>query len=152
MIQNSVFPYWHKGEWAIHELLPILLNKIGPAKVMMSTFNVSEDFLRPVFFLIESGKITDIKLLIDSTVKRHKLDLLLFAFNITKNIRITSCHAKVLLIENEQWNIGIVGSANANQNARYEAGFFFTDSTNFNFFKTEIENTWLNDAISFNVE
>ena len=73
----------HKGEWAIHEVLPSLLCAIGEADVRIATFSVSEDSLRPLFFLTDETKIRSLTLLLDHTVKRHKLDLLLFAANIT---------------------------------------------------------------------
>lgn len=90
----------HKGDWAIHEVLPSLLSAIGPAKVKIMTFSISEDSLRPLFFLADERKIESLTLLLDMTVKRHKLDLLLFASNISPSIRIDSCHAKLLLVEN----------------------------------------------------
>ncbi|MBK5720131.1 hypothetical protein JGH11_04520 [Dysgonomonas sp. Marseille-P4677] len=45
---NQITPYVHKGKWAIHELLPILLEYIGTATVRIATFNISEDSLRPL--------------------------------------------------------------------------------------------------------
>lgn len=131
---GSIEPFMHKGDWAIHEVLPNLLEAIGPASVRIATFSVSEDSLRPLFFLSDQRKITDLTLLLDTTVKRHKLDLLLFAANITPDIRIDSCHAKVLLVENERYRFGIVGSANLNQNRRWEAGFYFTAGKHYDYF------------------
>ena len=95
---GTIEPLIHKGEWAIHEVLPFLLQRIGPAQVKIATFSISEDSLRPLFFLVESGSITKLTLLLDATVKRHKLDMLLFALNITPAIRIDSNHAKILLV------------------------------------------------------
>lgn len=147
---GSIEPYMHKGEWAIHHVLPILLSTLGPSAVKIATFSVSEDSLRPLFFLADEGKIQDLKLLLDTTVKRHKLDLLLFAVGITPEIRIDSCHAKVLLVENEQYKFGIVGSANMNQNHRWEAGFYFTAGSHFDYF-TQIFNEAYQNAIPYAV-
>lgn len=134
----------HKGEWAIHEVLPTLLCAIGPASVRIATFSISEDSLRPLFFLTEEGKISSLKMLLDTTVKRHKIDLLLFAANISPEIRIDSCHAKVLLVENEQQHFGIVGSANLNQNHRWEAGFYFTAGAHYDFFSETFNQAYEN--------
>ena len=123
MCPGSIEPFMHKGDWAIHEVLPSLLSEIGPADIRIATFSISEDSLRPLFFLADDKKITGLTLLLDTTVKRHKLDLLLFASNITPRIRIDSCHAKVLLVENDKYQFGIAGSANLNQNHSWENGF-----------------------------
>lgn len=134
MCPGSIEPFMHKGDWAIHEVLPSLLAAIGPSSVRIATFSISEDSLRPLFFLSDERMITDLTLLLDTTVKRHKLNLLLFAANITPSIRIDSCHAKLLLVENAQYKFGIVGSANLNQNHRWEAGFYFTAGSHYDYF------------------
>lgn len=148
----DIIPFHHKGEWAIHEALPILLSHTGPASVRIETFNVSESALRPMFFLCEEGLITNLKMILDNNVKRHKLEILLFAAGITPGICTTSCHAKVLLIENEYYRVGIVGSANANQPIRYEAGILFTNETIFSFFKQQFDEVYNNDSIPFEWE
>lgn len=150
MCPGSIEPFMHKGDWAIHEVLPSLLSAIGPASVRIATFSISEDSLRPLFFLSDEGKITDLTLLLDTTVKRHKLDLLLFASSITPSIRIDSCHAKLLLVENEQYKFGIVGSANLNQNRRWEAGFYFTAGRHYDYF-AQMFNESYKDALNYDI-
>lgn len=146
---GQITPYVHKGKWAIHELLPILLEQIGTAAVRIATFNISEDSLRPLFFLAEKKEISELLLLLDMNVKRHKIDMLFFAANITEKIRLSSTHMKVMLIENENWNIGVVGSANMNNNPRYEAGFIFTDATHYRYFKDAFTQVYENDSLPF---
>ena len=125
---NQIIPFVHKGKWAIHELLPIF------------------------FFLQEEKKISELKLLLDMNVKRHKLDLLLFAANITPKIQLSNSHMKVTLLENESWNIGIVGSANLNLNPRYEAGFIFTDSATYDYFSHAYTEVFENDSLPYQWE
>lgn len=131
---DSIEPFMHKGEWAIHEVLPSLLDDIPAARVRIATFSISEESLRPLFFMVEDKKITRLQMLLDTTVKRHKLDLLLFASHISPEIRIDSCHAKILLVENDTHRFGIVGSANLNRNHRWESGFYFTAGRHYDYF------------------
>lgn len=148
---GTIEPLLHKGEWAIHNILPILLDRIGPAVVKIATFSVSEDSLRPLFFLVESGQIQSLTMLLDTTVKRHKLDMLLFAMNITSDIRIYSNHAKIILIKNDHYSFGIVGSANLNQPRRIEAGFYFTAGKFFNFFNNQFDK-YFTEAIPYELD
>jgi hypothetical protein len=148
---GTVEPFIHKGEWAIHDVLPILLNRIGPAEVKIATFSISEDSLRPLFFLVESGMITKLTLLLDATVKRHKLDMLLFALNITPTIRIDNNHSKLLLVNNDTHAFGIVGSANLNQPRRIEAGIYFTAGKLFDFYNNAFDN-YFNEAIPYELD
>ena len=143
-------PFLQKGDWAIHEVLPFLLSRLGPCKVKIATFSVSEESLRPLFLLQEDKQITDLRLLLDYTVKRHKLDLLLFATSITPDIRTDSCHAKILLLENEKYKFGIVGSANLNTNHRWEAGVTFTAGELYTYFDEAFEKAY-KDALPYEV-
>lgn len=134
LVPGTLVPFMHKGEWAIHQVLPLLLSRIGPAEVSISTFNVSEDSLRALFFLNEDHQLKGLRLLLDMNVRRHKLGLLLFAGGITPDIRLDSCHAKVLLVKNAAYQFGIVGSANLNWNHRWESGFYFSAGPTFDYF------------------
>lgn len=144
LVPGTIEPFMHKGEWAIHQVLPSLLSVIGPAEVRITTFSISEDSLRPLFFLVEEKKIHRLSMLLDLTVKRHKLGLLLFAAQITPDIRIDSCHAKLLLVENRQYKFGIVGSANLNRNHRWEDGFYFTAGSHYDYFRQQFDKSMEN--------
>lgn len=146
---GQITPYVHKGRWAVHEVLPILLDWCGPAIVRVATFNISEDSLRPMFFLKDEGKIKDLSLLLDMNVKRHKLDILLFAANIADSVRISSTHMKVLLVENDLFRGGLVGSANMNNNPRYEAGVAFSDTKMFDYYRDCFDEIFKNDSLPF---
>jgi hypothetical protein len=146
---GMMVPFAHKGKWAIHGLLPFLLSYTGCADVYMATFNVSEDSLRAFFFLQEEKKIRSLTMLLDTNVKRHKLDMLLFAAGVTPAIHIASNHMKVMLVENGARRVGIVGSANMNNNPRYEAGFIFTDEKFYSYFKDVFMNIYHSDSLDF---
>lgn len=148
---GTVEPLIHKGEWAIHEVLPFLLQRIGPCEVKIATFSISEDSLRPLFFLVESGMIAKLTLLLDATVKRHKLDMLLFALNITPTIRIDNNHSKLLLVNNDTRAFGIVGSANLNQPRRIEAGVYFTAGKFFDFYNNAFDK-YFAEAIPYELD
>jgi hypothetical protein len=90
-------------------------------------------------------------MVLDMTVKRHKLDLLLFASNITPSIRIDSNHSKILLVKSDTHAFGIVGSSNLNQPRRYEAGFYFSAGTHFDFFISMFDKMY-NEAIPYELD
>ncbi|MDR2627553.1 MAG: hypothetical protein LBC40_05930 [Dysgonamonadaceae bacterium] len=149
IVPGRTLPFVHKGKWAIHGLLPFLLSYTGDADVYVATFNVSEDSLRTFFFLQEGKSIRSLTMILDTTVKRHKLDMLLFAANVTPDIHIASNHMKVMLVENGSRFVGVVGSANMNNNPRYEAGFIFTDEQYYRYFKDAFMNVYRTDSVAF---
>lgn len=155
IISNSidgVAPYQHKGEWSIQESVSSILDMTGPADVMLETFNISEEAIRTLFVELENKRIRSLRIIVDQNVRRHKIGTLLFARNITSDIHVTNCHSKVLLVSNEKYRIGIVGSANFNQPLRYEAGVIITNENLFNFFLTSFKEIYLHDSTPFDYE
>lgn len=136
--QNQIKPFFSEGLWSMHDLMLYLLEITGPAKVLLSTFSISEAAIRSINLAIEKGFITEIHCLFDHTIRKHKLGLLFFASNIVSDIAITSNHSKLILIENDEWNISVVGSANMTPNPRKEAGVIFTTASTFDFYHSHL--------------
>ena len=150
-VPGTIEPFMNRGEWAIHDVLPIIFNQTGTFDVKLATFNISEDSLRPMFFMAERGEINLIQMLLDMNVKRHKLDILLFAAHISPHIRLDNNHAKIFLIKSKTQAFGIVGSQNLNQPKRNEAGFYFTSGPHFDFFETKFDMLF-NEAIAYELD
>ena len=129
--KDTIYPFWSNGRWAMHDLLSWLLKQTGPASVQLSTFSISEVALRTIAHLIETGVIEWLECLFDYTIQRNKLQLLFFASQLTTNIYIAPNHSKVILIENDDWKVAVIGSANMTPNPRKEAGVIITDAESF---------------------
>ncbi len=128
--------YVSLAEWSMHDLLFHLLRQTGPADVYVATWSVSEDAVRQLIAKVNDGSIRKISGVFDWRVKlRNPEALALAKFNIA-DIRLTTCHAKVTVIENDHWSIVIVGSANYTNNPRIEAGVISCDKTAAEFHKT----------------
>lgn len=128
--------YASLGEWSMNDLLFHLLSQTGPAKVYISTWSVSEDAVRQILSKIREGSITELKAVFDWRVKMRRPEAYELArFNIA-DIRLTTCHAKVTVIENNSWSIAIIGSANYTNNPRIEAGVISCDKKAAGFHKT----------------
>lgn len=134
MQKDKTIPFASAAEFSMHELLEFLLEKTGPATVCISSFSVSEIAIRSFFNLMEKGTILNLKCLFDLSVKRHKLGLLNFVNNIATSIAIAKNHAKFILIENEDWKIVVVGTANFQHNDKNEVGIISTEPRLFEFY------------------
>ncbi|AWW31841.1 hypothetical protein DN752_17830 [Echinicola strongylocentroti] len=129
------------GKWSMHHLLEYLLLKTGPAKVWLTTWTITEEPMRALVDMIRKGLITEINAVLDYRIEKRKPEALQLASNIITNIRLTKCHAKVLVIQNEQWKITVLGSANLSKNPRIEAGVIFTDEKSAKFHAQWIDDT-----------
>lgn len=131
---SEVIPIASDGEWSMHQLLEYLLGISGPAKVWISSFSVTEVAIRTFLNLHDSGLLQELHCLFDFTVKRHKVGLLFFANNVSTEIAIDKCHAKLILIQNENFTITVVGSANFNINDKKEVAVIHFGKWFFDFY------------------
>lgn len=148
-LPGKIIPYAHKGEWAVHEILPFLFNYVGPFHLSVASFNISEDSLRPIFFMKDRKELLSVRFLFDHNVHRHKIDMMFFSSGIADQIRISSTHMKLLICHNRLINLAMVGSANMNRVTRHEAGIITTEDATFNYYKNYFNNVFDNDSIPF---
>ena len=124
--QDQVIPYVSLGDWSTHDLLFFLLEQTGPARVYFTTWAISEYAIRQLYQFVEHGMILQLMGIFDYRNGVRKPAELQFLQKITTEIKPAKCHAKVTVIENDDWGISIVGSANFTRNPRIEAGVLFT--------------------------
>ncbi len=151
-LPGKTVPFAHKGEWAVHELLPFLFPYIGPFHLAIATFNVSEDALRPIFFMKDRGEILTARFLFDHNVRRHKIDMMFFSAGIADQVRLSSTHMKVMFCHNRMISLVVVGSANMNRNPRHEAGIITTDPVMYDYYRNYYDDVFNNDSIPFILE
>ena len=121
--------YASLGDWSTHDLLFFLLEQTGPARVYFTTWAISEYAIRQLYQFIEHGLILELKGIFDYRNGVRKPAELQFLQKITTDIKAAKCHAKVTVIENDNWGISVVGSANYTRNPRIEAGVLCCDKT-----------------------
>jgi len=133
--------YYSDGNFNLIRLIFHLLKQTGPAHVFMTTYSISQQSLEKVQSALNKKDLLSIRFLIDNRVKvmsPKPFQMLRQSFI----YRCVSLHAKVALIENEQWRISIVTSQNATDNPKLERGVIFTDDLIFKFDKTQLENAF----------
>ena len=133
--------YYSDGNFNLIRLIFHILKQTGPAHVFMTTYSISHESLTKVQNALDKGELLSIRFLIDNRVKvmsPKPFQYLKQSFN----YRCTSLHAKVALIENEEWRISIVTSQNATDNPKLERGVIFTDDQIFNFDKNHLESVF----------
>jgi len=111
-----------KGQFSLIELLSAILDQTGPATVFISTWTAAKTDMAEAHDLLKSGKIKDIRFIVDATFQRRAPGLanaLRTQFG-PDSIRVTRNHAKFILITNDKWNLVLKTSMNLNQNPRLE--------------------------------
>lgn len=115
------------GRWSAHELRAFILKQTGPARVFISTWAMSEDSSRLLLTAIETGLITELNCIFDRRLPVRKPGIMQLAQQICTRISLVDCHAKITVIQNNDWKVTIIGSANDTNNKRIEAGVLLTN-------------------------
>ncbi len=139
---NQALQYTTAGRWSMHQLLSYILDRTGPGRVWLTTWTITEEPMRVLLHEIKSERIQELNAVLDYRIERRKPEAFQLASKIITRIKLTKCHAKVLVIQNEEWSVTVLGSANFSKNPRIEAGTIFTDRESAEFHKT-----WINDVI-----
>lgn len=143
---DSTIPYVSDADFSTHELIAHLLEQTGPAKVRISSFSITETAIRSFLRFQESGLITSLTCLFDLSVKRYRVGLLFFASNVISEIGMTNIHAKMAFIENENWKVIVITSANLNINDKKEAGVIISIPCHYQNMLAHYEK-WYNESL-----
>lgn len=142
LVPGQALQFSTAGRWSMHQLLEYLLQKTGPCRVWMTTWTITEEPMRALLAMIKDGLILELNAVLDYRIERRKPEAFQLASSIITRIKLTKCHAKVLVLKNETWSVTILGSANFSKNPRIEAGVIFTDEDSADFHQK-----WIDDVI-----
>jgi hypothetical protein len=139
--KDKMIHFVTNGRWSMHDLLVYILKQTGPADVLVSTWSISELAIRTIVQKYDEGLILSIAFLADPRIKvRNPKPLQMLSANFHHKLKAD--HAKVTTIENDSWNISIVGSANFTNNPRIERGIIIPFKDVF-----EFDKAWITDEI-----
>ena len=119
--------YVSMGEWSTHDLIAHLLKFTGPAHLYACTWSITEHPIRQLVRMGSAGELISINMLMDWRTKVRCPEALQLARANFAEIKVANCHAKVSVLQNDDWKISIVGSANYTNNPRIEAGVIVDD-------------------------
>lgn len=111
----------------VADVLQWILDQTGPASVQMTSFSISEEFLRRIFFIEKAGLIKSLDIVLDFKATNKTLILWPFIAQTVENCYLASNHSKILLVSNDRWTVSVVMSQNLTRGNRFESGFISTD-------------------------
>lgn len=104
-----------------------VLNQTGPATLMITSFSISEEFIRSMYKMKQKGLVINSGLIIDTRATVKIARIMPFACNVFDQIYLSNNHSKVLLIRNDSFNVSVCTSQNQTRGNRNESGMITTD-------------------------
>ena len=113
----------------VADVLEWILSQVGKSEVWQTSFSISEEFLRILFFIEKSGNISAFNLVLDHKATNKTLKLWAFITQTMKRTYLADNHSKILLVQSESGEVvSVVTSQNLTRGNRHESTFISTDA------------------------
>lgn len=135
----------------VADVLEWVLEQVGRSTVWQTSFSISEEFLRRLYFIERSGKVSEFNLVLDHKATNKTLKLWVFINEVIRNTFLTDNHSKVLLIKSESGaTVSIITSQNLTRGNRQESAMVTNDPTIFATLFAQVDNLIRNRSVPLN--
>jgi uncharacterized membrane protein len=131
---------FYTDKFQLFDVIEVLLHQLfGKCNVLyMTSFSISEEFIRKIWKFKQEFEIGKIVLILDSKAAIKVSKLLYFAKNVFDEIYLTNNHGKVILFDSSQY-ISICTSQNQTRGNRKESTIITIDLNCYQSFYNEIQ-------------
>ena len=135
----------------VADVLEWVLEQVGTAEVWQTSFSISEEFLRRLFFIEKSGQVKRFNLVLDHKATNKTLKLWAFITQVIQRTYLADNHSKILLVRSEAGDtVSVVTSQNLTRGNRSESAFITTDKEIFATLHTQVEDLITNHSVPLN--
>ena len=136
------------NEVQIADILEWVLQQVGRSEVWQTSFSISEEFLRRLYFITKDDKASAIHLVLDFKATNKTLSLWTFIEQVITTTHLADNHSKVLLVQSEKGDkVCIITSQNLTRGNRNESYIITTDMAVFDKFLDEIKSLIKNHSV-----
>lgn len=114
------------SEFQLYHLVEFILLEIGPCELIITTFSVSEEFIRKLLQMKSRHLIRSLAIVADHRTAVKALRLSLFTNNVAEQLLLGNNHAKAILFKNSNWKVSVITSQNQTRGNRIECGMVCT--------------------------
>ena len=120
------------NELQVADVLEWILSQVGRAEIWQTSFSISEEFLRRLFFIEQEGKVAKFNLILDFKATQKTLRLWPFICQTMQHVYLADNHSKVLLVRSEKGDtVSVITSQNLTRGNRMESAQVSTDGAIF---------------------
>lgn len=136
------------NEVQIADILEWVLKQVGTAEVWQTSFSISEEFLRRLYFITRDGSASAIHLVLDFKATNKTLHLWRFISQVISSTHLADNHSKILLVQAANGEkVSIITSQNLTRGNRNEAYIITTAPEVFDKFFKEVQDLIKNHSV-----
>ncbi len=126
-LADNPFQAYLSNAVQVADILEWIVRQVGVSEVWQTSFSISEEFLRRLFFLKKSCPISRFNLILDHKATNKTIKLWSFIVQVIERTFLADNHSKVLLVKSESgMTVSVVTSQNLTRGNRAESAFIST--------------------------
>lgn len=126
-LKDAPFQAYLSNAVQVADILEWVLEQTGTAEVWQTSFSISEEFLRRLFFLKKKRPISRFNLLLDHKATNKTVKLWGFIVQVIDRTFLADNHSKILLVKSANGDtVSVVTSQNLTRGNRAESAFIST--------------------------
>lgn len=135
----------------VADILEWILSQVGIAEIWQTSFSISEEFLRRLFFICKANKVSRINLVLDHKATNKTLKLWAFITQVIERTYLADNHSKILLVKSKSGDtVSVVTSQNLTRGNRAESAFISTDPEIFAGLFAQVNDLIFNHSVPLN--
>lgn len=105
------------------DVLDWVLSQVGASNVFQTSFSISDEFLRRLFFIRKKGAVRSFSLILDHKATNKTVKLWPFVSQVVDDCRLADNHSKVMLIMpvDGSQGVAVITSQNLTRGNRFES-------------------------------
>ena len=136
------------NELQVADVLEWILSQVGKAEVWQTSFSISEEFLRRLFFIEKEGQVKRFNLILDLKATQKTLRLWPFICQTMQHVYLAANHSKVLLVWADSGEkVTVLTSQNLTRGNRVESAMVTTDTVLFDVLHKEVTSIIKNKTV-----
>ena len=150
-IREKPYQAYLSNALQVADILDWVLKQLGKSEVWQTSFSISEEFIRRLYFIEKSGRVSEFNLVLDHKATNKTLKLWAFITQVIDTTYLADNHSKVLLVRSERGEmVSIITSQNLTRGNRCESAVITTDNNIFNTLHSQIQDLITNHSVPLN--
>lgn len=135
----------------VADILEWILSQVDVAEIWQTSFSISEEFLRRLYFICKDKRVSRINLVFDHKATNKTLKLWAFISQVIERTYLADNHSKILLVKSQKGDmVSVVTSQNLTRGNRAESAFISTDPGIFATLFSQVNDLITNHSVPLN--
>lgn len=135
----------------VADILEWILSQVGVAEIWQTSFSISEEFLRRLYFICKDKRVSRINLVLDHKATNKTLKLWTFINQVIERTYLADNNSKILLVKSQKGDmVSVVTSQNLTRGNRAESAFISTDPGIFTTLFSQVNDLITNHSVPLN--